>query len=177
MYRNHYVLLLLLIVFTVATVPMSAVPIHANDLAASEFGVNSHIASRYNNYHLLEWAADVLDQSGAGWVREDFHWFWIEPEPGRFQWEYYDRMVELVHARGINIIGVLGHPPGWATPHPHDAIPMFRSMSQTRTSLLPLRGRLWSATATLLPTGRSGTSLIIPSSGSPRPTLSLMHVC
>lgn len=100
--------------------PAHANPAHANAHRVSEFGVNSHIASRYNNYHVMHWPADVIASSGAGWVREDFHWFWIEPQRGQFQWEYYDRMVDLFTARGTNIIGVLGHPPGWATPEPGD---------------------------------------------------------
>jgi polysaccharide biosynthesis protein PslG len=69
---------------------------------------------------VMHWPADVIAGSGAGWAREDFHWFWIEPEQGRFQWDYYDHMVELLLSRGVNIIGVLGHPPGWATAEPGD---------------------------------------------------------
>lgn len=92
----------------------------AQPLSTSEFGINSHIASRYGNYDVMNWPADVIASSGAGWVREDFHWFWIEPEPGRFQWDYYDHMVDLFTARGVNIIGVLGHPPGWATAEESD---------------------------------------------------------
>jgi hypothetical protein len=88
--------------------------------AASPFGVNSHIASRFTNYDVLHEPADMVASMGAGWVREDFHWFWIEPQPGVYQWAYYDRMVELFAARNVQIIGVLGHPPGWATPEPGD---------------------------------------------------------
>ncbi len=115
MFPKLRILLLLVIVCTsswstsAAQIPMPR---------QSEFGVNSHIASRYGNYDVMYWPADVIAGSGAGWIREDFHWFWIEPEHGRFQWDYYDRMVDLVTARGINIIGVLGHPPGWATAEP-----------------------------------------------------------
>lgn len=111
-------LLLLFIVFTSGTLPVST---QAQTVRTSEFGVNSHIASRYGNYEVMNWPADVIAGSGAGWVREDFHWFWIEPEQGRFQWDYYDRMVDLLVGRGLNVIGVLGHPPGWATAEPGDA--------------------------------------------------------
>lgn len=86
----------------------------------SEFGVNSHIASRYGNYDVMTWPADVIASTQAGWVREDFHWFWIEQEKGQFEWTYYDRMVDLLLERNLNIIGVLGHPPGWATYEPGD---------------------------------------------------------
>jgi polysaccharide biosynthesis protein PslG len=87
---------------------------------ASAFGLNTHIATRYGNYSAMAWPADVIASSGAGWAREDFQWFSIEPTRGHFQWYYSDRMVDLLTARGVNIIGVLGHPPGWATPEPGD---------------------------------------------------------
>jgi polysaccharide biosynthesis protein PslG len=90
------------------------------DLPASPFGMNSHIATRFGNHGLLPYAADVVAATGAGWVREDFHWFFVEPTPGRYQWEFYDRAIGLLAARGVNIIGVLGHPPSWATAEPSD---------------------------------------------------------
>lgn len=117
MSRTSIILPLLFIIFATSWLPSSS---QAEALRASEFGVNSHIASRYGNYDVMNWPADVIAGSGAGWAREDFHWFWIEPEQGRFQWDYYDHMVDLLVGRGINIIGVLGHPPGWATPEPGD---------------------------------------------------------
>ncbi len=117
--RRNLLFLVLCCLVLLASLP-PAVPSEAQSTVVSEFGVNSHLASRYGNYHVMTWPADVIASSGAGWVREDFHWFWIEPEPGRFQWDYYDRMVELHTARGTNIIGVLGHPPGWGTPEPND---------------------------------------------------------
>lgn len=83
---------------------------------SSAFGVNSHVASRSSNYEVMDLPVDMIAATGAGWVREDFHWFWIEPQPGQYQWDYYDRMVDLFSTRGVQIIGVLGHPPGWATP-------------------------------------------------------------
>lgn len=117
MSRNAIAVLLGCLVLSSSLIPSST---RANIFSVSEFGINSHIASRYNNYDVMNWPADVIAGSGAGWAREDFHWFWIEPERGRFQWDYYDRMVDLLVARGTNIIGVLGHPPGWGTLDPED---------------------------------------------------------
>lgn len=116
--RHKYITLLFLL--ALATTWLIHRPSQAAAPRVSEFGLNTHIASRFGNYDAMTWPADVIAGSGAGWAREDFHWFWIEPEPGRFQWDYYDHMVDLLTARGVNIIGVLGHPPGWATPEPGD---------------------------------------------------------
>jgi hypothetical protein len=115
--RNTFIIVFFLFVCVISWLPHNA---HVAARPSSEFGVNSHIASRYGNYDVMSWPADVIAGSGAGWAREDFHWFWIESEPDRFQWDYYDRMVNLLTSRGVNIIGVLGHPPGWATPEPSD---------------------------------------------------------
>lgn len=84
------------------------------------FGINSHLASRYPNYQTLSQPAGVLADTGAGWAREDFQWHRIEPQPGRFDWGFTDRVVELLTARGINIVGVLGPSVGWATPFAGD---------------------------------------------------------
>jgi hypothetical protein len=111
--------LLLLVVLLGAALAALPRPSRA-DPPASPFGVNSHIATRSGSLAAMPWAADVVAGSGAGWAREDFHWYWIEPAPGQFHWESFDRMVDLLAARGVNIIGVLGHPPGWATWEPGD---------------------------------------------------------
>ncbi len=124
MSRKSFLLLLVCgVLFCVSVLPPAVPTAHAEAPPASlplasrtsEFGVNSHIASRVGNYDVLQWPADVVASTGAGWVREDFHWFWIEPSKGQYQWEYFDRMVDLLLERNLNIVGVLGHPPGWAT--------------------------------------------------------------
>ncbi|NJP07094.1 MAG: hypothetical protein HC837_16480 [Chloroflexaceae bacterium] len=88
--------------------------------SSSAFGLNTHIASRSIHQQTLNLAADVIDQSGAGWVREDFHWYRIEPQPGTYDWEFTDNTVLLLSERNINIIGVLFPAVGWATPFPGD---------------------------------------------------------
>ena len=82
----------------------------------SAFGLNTNIASRHPVYETLQAPADVVASLGAGWAREDFQFSRIEPEPGTFDWNWHDRMVDLLNARGIQIIGLLNAPsPGWAT--------------------------------------------------------------
>jgi hypothetical protein len=52
---------------------------------------------------------------GAGWNRWPLYWNWVEPEPGRWQWEDYDRQVrrDLEHGLSINAI-LLGRPEFYA---------------------------------------------------------------
>jgi hypothetical protein len=115
--RRISTLIFIVLLSAIALTPRAS---HA-DPPTTSFGVNSHIATRFGNHSLLPYAADVVASTGAGWVREDFHWFFVEPQPGQYQWELYDHTISLLAARGVNIIGVLGHPPGWATPEPGDA--------------------------------------------------------
>jgi hypothetical protein len=88
---------------------------------AGLLGVNSHIATRYPDYKTLDRAADAVAQTGAGWAREDFQWHRIEPRPGAFDWGFNDRAVDLLAARGVSVLGVLGPSVGWATPFGGDA--------------------------------------------------------
>ncbi len=105
-------LLLLLVILPTGAI-RSAPPAAPSDAV---FGINSHIATRYPNYESLNVPADALGQLGLGWAREDFQWHRIEPRPGQYDWGFHDRMVELLSARGISIVGVLGPAVGWATP-------------------------------------------------------------
>jgi hypothetical protein len=74
---------------------------------ALPYGVNAHVPSP----ELL----DVVAASGAEWVRIDFIWAWVEPEPDRFNWEVYDGVVREARARGLRIYATVAYTPDWAT--------------------------------------------------------------
>ena len=57
------------------------------------------------------WASDAkrMVDSGLSWVRiGEFSWARIEPEPGKFEWEWLDRAIETLGSSGLQI--VLGTP-------------------------------------------------------------------
>jgi hypothetical protein len=117
--RTHFlVLVVLLALVGISTLPFAQV--QSAPVAASlspVFGLNTNIASRHPVYETLHEPADTVVDLGAGWVREDFQFFRINPQPDEFDWDWHDRMVELFTERGVSIIGVLNGPsPGWATP-------------------------------------------------------------
>lgn len=90
-------------------------------LGDSPFGVNAHLSTRYWDPATMDIPADVVARSGAGWAREDFHWFRIQPTPNApYDWTFTDEAVRALSRRGIKILGVIGHPPGWATPFTGD---------------------------------------------------------
>jgi len=87
------------------------------DTAAPPFCINAPLA-RYEGEE-LDWAVDLIAQGGFTWVRQEFPWARIEPAPGRFDWEAWDRIVEEVTARGLRVVAVLDAAPAWAgTPPP-----------------------------------------------------------
>jgi hypothetical protein len=83
----------------------------------SAFGINSHIATRYDNLDTMNVPADLLAQAETGWAREDFQFKWIEPQQNTYDWRFHDNAVNALVSRGINIIGILvGPTPAWANP-------------------------------------------------------------
>ena len=83
-------------------------------------GVNTHFASRSHNRNAILAHTNLVSSSQTRWVREDFHWYRIQRTPDGYDWSFTDTTVAALHREGIQILGVLGHPPGWATLDPND---------------------------------------------------------
>jgi hypothetical protein len=58
----------------------------------------------------------VVSQTGAKWLREEFDWSRIEPQPGVFNFSYYDHFMALAARRGEHVLAVLYDTPSWAGP-------------------------------------------------------------
>ena len=86
----------------------------------SILGVNTHFASRSHNRNAIVSQSRLVASSMTGWVREDFHWYRIQRTPDAYDWSFTDTTVTALRSEGIQILGVLGHPPGWATPDRND---------------------------------------------------------
>jgi hypothetical protein len=52
--------------------------------------------------------------SGAGYVREDFHWRDVESRRGKFDWRLPDEMVATAARYGLTVLPLLDTPPRWA---------------------------------------------------------------
>ncbi len=64
-----------------------------------------------------EKAAQIASQAGIKWTREDFVWSDIEPEPGKFCFDYYDNIVNTASAYGISVYGILCYWTSWTEPY------------------------------------------------------------
>jgi hypothetical protein len=79
------------------------------------FGLNSHLATRYPDPQTMAVPAQIVADMGVGWVREDFHWHRVQPNPVGFDWTFTDAAMRALLQRNVQILGVLGPSVGWAT--------------------------------------------------------------
>lgn len=91
---------------------LAASPLAAD--ASSPFGVNIHAPQQDQLRLLLDRAA----AAGIGWVRVDFVWAVVEPEPGVERWRVYDELVAAARARDLHVLALIGYTPAWATDGP-----------------------------------------------------------
>jgi len=121
--RRINILLICAVLLAWAAVPRPA-PLAAERLPAiladTPFGLNTHLATRYTDIASMDVPAGLVAQAGAAWAREDIQWWRVQPSPETWDWSYTDAAFGALLAHGISIVGVLGHPPGWATPDATD---------------------------------------------------------
>lgn len=53
-------------------------------------------------------------EAGIHWVKQQFIWAEIEPQPGQFRWEKYDAIVDLCETYGLQVIARLDGAPNWS---------------------------------------------------------------
>lgn len=70
------------------------------------------------NVHTHASLLDTAAGAGCSWVRADFLWPVIEPEPGRFEWAIYDELVQAAEQRGLRVLAVLKDAPSWMVAPP-----------------------------------------------------------
>ena len=56
----------------------------------------------------------IARAAGAQYLRCAFSWNGIEPERGKFQWRFWDRLVDLAQQNGITLIPYVAYTPRWA---------------------------------------------------------------
>ena len=84
------------------------------------FGLNSHLITRYPDPNGMDVPAQAVADLQVGWVREDFHWHRIQPNPQTYDWTFSDAAMRALLSRNVQVLGVLGPSVGWATPQAND---------------------------------------------------------
>jgi len=75
----------------------------------SRFGVVTHIATRFGIYGQQNGPMDLAAGTGAGWIREEIRWDWVEHPLGNYDWGFTDEMVQDARGRNLEILGLLGY--------------------------------------------------------------------
>ncbi|CAN5809353.1 hypothetical protein BH23CHL2_BH23CHL2_04800 [soil metagenome] len=65
-----------------------------------------------NNEH-NERVADLVNESGTGWVRFQMPWFQMEPANGQWDPLPFDRMIDSMNEAGLNVLIVVAKAPDW----------------------------------------------------------------
>lgn len=98
--------------FLLLALPVAAAM--AQPLDGARVGINVHAPGGDHRELLL----DRVAATGAGWIRIDFIWAWIEPLPGFYVWEHYDRLISSARARGLQVLAIAAYTPEWASDGP-----------------------------------------------------------
>lgn len=82
-------------------------------LVAPRLGTNVAL-EQYADDDALLTALETVNALSFGTVRQRFSWAELEPLPGAYRWQEWDRILPLVHAYGLDVIAVLDTSPDWA---------------------------------------------------------------
>lgn len=84
-----------------------------------KYGVTAHLERRrvpyYPTLQDVERAARLMQAAGIQAVRVDFNWDMLNPTPDEWKFEDYDRVVEIVRAHNLDMLGILDYVSWWAS--------------------------------------------------------------
>ena len=73
----------------------------------------------------MERIATMAQAAGVKWSREEFSWAATEPEQGKFDFHFYDEVVNTARRHGISVYGLLSYWSTWTTPYTEKGIDEF----------------------------------------------------
>ena len=94
-------------------------PFADNLLPDSPFGINTAFQPHTPN---LEAILQKMQEAGIKWGRQDFTWHRIEKEKGQYQFQDYDRLVDLCHKYGLLLFGNLAYAPNFHDPRTPEGV-------------------------------------------------------
>lgn len=89
----------------------------------SPFGMGVYLC-RYAGAEQEE-VARLAREAGVQWSREDFAWSRIEPRPGEFHWDDYDRLVEVANRNGITVYAIVGYWTSWSRDYTPEGVDQY----------------------------------------------------
>jgi hypothetical protein len=92
---------------------------------ASPFGMGLYLYRYPGNAEGLkemDRAAQMAQDAGVKWSREEFGWAGIEREKGKSDWAFYDSVVATAKRHGISVYGLLSYWATWTKPYTPEGI-------------------------------------------------------
>jgi len=123
MYFKRIVILFWLSFLISVTTVMSAQTACATSTGQSRFGVVEPLGwtGLYPRDRLAR-ALDLMVQAGVKWVRLNWAWKDMQPQPGPFDYSQYDRIAQMAAEHGIEVVPILFAVPAWASTAPPELI-------------------------------------------------------
>ncbi len=66
----------------------------------------------------IQLSLQLVREMGASTIVDFFPWAYVETSPGNYDWHHPDRIIEMAHHEGLDVIARLGVVPDWARPDP-----------------------------------------------------------
>ncbi len=118
-------------------------PLDTNLNPDSPWGMGLYFLRYGSDQKGRERSAELASRAGIKWSREDFVWGHIEPEPGKFHFDYYDNLVDTAFRYGISIYGILCYWANWTEPYTIKGIEDFVRYAETTVSHFKDRVKYW----------------------------------
>ncbi|MFI5379232.1 MAG: beta-galactosidase [Tepidisphaerales bacterium] len=104
----------------------------------SPFGMGVYLG-RYGKQDMEEVARKARD-AGVKWSREDFAWSRIEPQPGKFTWDYYDGLLDCANRNGITVYAIVGYWTPWSKQYTSEGVDQY--VTYLRQLVARYKGRI-----------------------------------
>jgi hypothetical protein len=92
--------------------------------AAGNAGIGAYLDTGCPGAHVPR-ALSELERLPFSWARTEIPWAGVEPTPGTYQWERWDRVVDSLRTRDYRVLGMLCYWVSWVDPHSDAAIERF----------------------------------------------------
>lgn len=128
--------------------PLARESLHTGEVTSvnSIFGMGLYLyryPSTAEGFIQMERAARMAAKAGVKWSREEFGWARIEPSRGIFNWDFYDRMVEIAERQGIQIYGLISYWSSWTKPNTPEGIRDYAQFCKALVSRYKGRIKHW----------------------------------
>ena len=97
-------------------------PQHTVATVNPKMGVHTRLTDEVEPWKIKH-TLELVRQMGAPWIVEYFPWAYLEPKPGRFNWDHTDLVIDHANRQGLTVIARLGYVPEWA--RPKESTPLY----------------------------------------------------